>query len=123
MRVVTSRVRDHVENIRIRQGESIVVGHRNQQYPQFLWCAAEDGHAGWVPEEFLHMDTDREATALRDYDASQLTVVKGELLEALERVELMGKIQETYGITKDEADKEIKRFEELNKDYRPKASS
>ena len=86
VRVVTSRARDHVENIRIRQGESIVVGHRNQQFPEFLWCAAEDGHAGWVPEQFLHMDTDKEATALRDYDAAQLTVVKGELLEALEHV-------------------------------------
>jgi len=29
VRVVTSRARDHVENIRIREGESIVVGHRN----------------------------------------------------------------------------------------------
>ena len=82
VRVATSRARDHVENIRIRDGESIVVGHRNQQYPEFLWCAAEDGHAGWVPEQFLHMDTDKEATALRDYDAAQLTVVKGETLEA-----------------------------------------
>jgi hypothetical protein len=86
VRVITSRARDHVENIRIRDGESVVVGHRNQQYPEFLWCAAEDGHAGWVPEQFLHMDTDKEATALRDYDASQLTVVKGELVEALEHV-------------------------------------
>jgi hypothetical protein len=86
VRVVTSRARDHVENIRIREGESIVVGHRNKQYPEFLWCAAEDGHAGWVPEQFLHMDTDKEATALRDYDAAQLTVVKGETLDASERV-------------------------------------
>jgi hypothetical protein len=85
LRVSVSRARDHIENIRIRQGESVVVGHRNQQYPVFLWCAAEDGHAGWVPEEFLHMDSQREATALRDYDAAQLTVVKGELVEGLER--------------------------------------
>jgi len=28
----------------------------------------------------------------------------------------VGKIQETYGITKDEAERQIKRFEELNKD-------
>jgi uncharacterized protein YjbJ (UPF0337 family) len=36
------------------------------------------------------------------------------------RVALVGKLQETYGITKGEADKQIKRFEQLNKDYRPK---
>jgi uncharacterized protein YjbJ (UPF0337 family) len=32
------------------------------------------------------------------------------------RDELAGKIQETYGITKDEAEEQIKRFEERNKD-------
>lgn len=30
------------------------------------------------------------------------------------RVELTGKIQEAYGITKDEAEKQIKHFEECN---------
>ena len=32
------------------------------------------------------------------------------------RVELAGKIQEAYGITKDEAEQQIKSFEERNKD-------
>ncbi len=32
------------------------------------------------------------------------------------RIELAGKIQETYGITKDEAELQIKKFEENNKD-------
>lgn len=32
------------------------------------------------------------------------------------RTELAGKIQETYGITKDEAEQQIKKFEESNKD-------
>jgi uncharacterized protein YjbJ (UPF0337 family) len=39
------------------------------------------------------------------------------------RVELSGKIQETYGITKNEAERQIRRFEELNANYRPKNSS
>jgi uncharacterized protein YjbJ (UPF0337 family) len=36
------------------------------------------------------------------------------------RVALVGMLQEAYGITKGEADRQIKRFEQLNKDYRPK---
>ncbi len=47
----------------------------------------------------------------------QLDVIAGK------RGDLAGKIQESYGITKDEAEKQIKNFEELNKDYRPKHSS
>ena len=39
------------------------------------------------------------------------------------RVELAGKLQESYGLTKDEAESQIKGFEERNKDYRPKKSS
>lgn len=39
------------------------------------------------------------------------------------RVELAGKLQECYGITMDEAEKQIKAFEDRNKDYRPKTSS
>lgn len=40
----------------------------------------------------------------------QLDVIGGK------RDQLMGKIQESYGITKDEAEKQIKDFEERNKD-------
>ncbi len=39
------------------------------------------------------------------------------------RVELMGKLQEAYGITKDEAEQQIKGFEERNKDHLAKRSS
>ena len=44
----------------------------------------------------------------------QLDVISGK------RTELAGKIQEAYGISKDEVEKQIKSFEEIHKDYRPK---
>jgi uncharacterized protein YjbJ (UPF0337 family) len=47
----------------------------------------------------------------------QLDVIAGK------RDQLAGKIQETYGITKDEAEQQIKSFEESNKDDLPKSSS
>ncbi len=85
VRVTTSQARDHIENIRFRAGDELVVGHRNQQYPEFVWCAAEDGHAGWVPEALIQITGPGEAIATGDYHAAQLTVVKGELLDMLER--------------------------------------
>lgn len=36
------------------------------------------------------------------------------------REQLLGKLQETYGISKADAEREIKTFEERNKSYRPK---
>jgi hypothetical protein len=86
MRVTASRVSDHIDDVRLRAGDSIVVGHRNQQYPEFVWCATEDGHHGWAPEEFLEMTGPGTAVALRDYAAAHLTVSRGEILEALEQV-------------------------------------
>jgi len=84
VRVTTSRARDHVENSRFRAGDGLVVGHRNQQHPEFVWCATEDGHAGWAPDFHLEMTGAHEATGLRDYDATELTVEPGELLDRLE---------------------------------------
>lgn len=43
----------------------------------------------------------------------QLDVIAGR------RVELAGKGQEAYGITKDEAEKQLRRFEATWKNYRP----
>ena len=84
-RVSTSRPCDHVVTIHIRPGDVVGVGHRNQQYPEFLWCASEDGHQGWVAESYLEMTGDKEAAAVREYDAAQLTVVEGEVLDVLDR--------------------------------------
>jgi len=86
VRVTMSRVSDHVDDVRLSVGDSIAVGHRNQQYPEFVWCATEDGHHGWAPEECLEMQGPRSAVALRDYAAAHLTVSRGETLEALEQV-------------------------------------
>ena len=84
VRVTESRPRDHVVTIHISPGDVVGVGHRNQQYPEFLWCASEDGHQGWVAESYLEMTSEKEAVALKEYDAAQLTVVEGEVLDALD---------------------------------------
>jgi hypothetical protein len=85
VRVVESRPCDHVVTIHIGPGDVVGVGHRNQQYPEFLWCASEDGHQGWVAESYLRMTGEKEAVALREYDAAQLTVIEGEMLEVLDQ--------------------------------------
>jgi hypothetical protein len=84
-RVTVSRPCDHVVTIHIRPGDVVGVGHRNQQYPEFLWCGSEDGHQGWVAESYLEMTSEKEAIALREYDAAQLTVVEDELLDVLDQ--------------------------------------
>lgn len=40
-----------------------------------------------------------------------------------ERIDLAGRLQESYGVTKDEAEQQIRAFAQLNKDYRLKRPS
>jgi hypothetical protein len=86
VRVQTACTREQVQELRIHEGDALSVGHRNQQHPAFIWSAAEDGHHGWVPEEYIEMQNGRDAVARRDYDSTHLTVAGGETLEVLEQV-------------------------------------
>jgi uncharacterized protein YjbJ (UPF0337 family) len=47
----------------------------------------------------------------------QLDIIAGR------REQLTGKLEQTYGITKDQADVQVKAFEEIHKDYEPTRSS
>lgn len=40
-----------------------------------------------------------------------------------ERADLAGRMQECYGLTKDEAEQQIRAFAQANRDYRPKRHS
>ena len=86
IRVATSCTREQVQEIRIHAGDALSVGHRNQQHPAFIWSATEDGHHGWVPEDYIEIIGGRNAVARRAYDSTHLTVVEGETLKVLEQV-------------------------------------
>jgi hypothetical protein len=86
VRVTTACAREQVQEIRIHAGDALAVGHRNQQHPAFVWCATEDGHHGWVVEDYLEFIDEHNAVARRDYDSTHLTVAEDEILEVLEQV-------------------------------------
>jgi hypothetical protein len=85
--VAASCTREQVQEIRVRAGDSLAVGHRNQQHPAFVWCATEDGHHGWVPEDYIERTGERSAVARREYDSTHLTVSEDEALDVLEQVD------------------------------------
>lgn len=86
VRVSTSCTREQVQEIRFKEGDSLSVGHRNQVHPAFVWSATEDGHHGWVPEDYLEFVSERDAVARRDYDSTHLTVISGEILDVIDQV-------------------------------------
>jgi uncharacterized protein YgiM (DUF1202 family) len=65
-------------------GDILGVGHRDRQWTTYVWVTDQSGHAGWVPDTYLEMTSAHEAVAIRDYDATELTIVKGECVDVLE---------------------------------------
>jgi len=84
VRVARSHVNSDPNPVRFVTGEVLSVGHHDQQWRSYVWCTDQSGHAGWVPDSYVEMSGAHEATALRAYDATELTVAKGDLLEVLD---------------------------------------
>ena len=70
-----------IEPIRFAQGEIISVGHRGQQWTACCRCTAQDGERGLVPESCLEQTGPTEAVAGRDYDGTELTVAREEVVD------------------------------------------
>jgi hypothetical protein len=84
VRVVRAHITSVPDPVRFVAGDVIGVGNHDQQWTSYVWCTDQAGHAGWAPDFYLEMTGAHEATALRAYDATELTVGPGELLDVLD---------------------------------------
>lgn len=62
----------------------------SEEWPAFRWCSDGQGHGGWVPDRYLSHLADKEATALRDYDTTELAANKDEIVSVIELDEESG---------------------------------
>lgn len=87
VRVTEAHVTSDPNPVRFRAGDTLSVGHRDQVWTAYIWGTDQAGRSGWVPASFLRIDPDGEtAVALRDYDSTELTVGRGQLLDVLGEV-------------------------------------
>lgn len=73
----------YAEPIRLKAGGRVTVEDRPSEWPGWVWAAAADGRSGWAPLAWLDRDGDQ-ATARRDYDATELAGRTGETVSAME---------------------------------------
>lgn len=66
--------------IQVKAGESVEVGHADNEDPGWLWCRAMDCREGWVPVELLS-GQGAWAVMREDYSAKELTVFPGDEVE------------------------------------------
>jgi hypothetical protein len=67
----------------VLKGEPLVVAYESEEWPGWIWCINNEGKNGWVPLNYIEINSDS-AVAIRDYDASELTVMAGEEVIVLE---------------------------------------
>ena len=63
--------------IRVSAGDSVTLGERDSDWPQFVWATLAQGLGGWIPAALFDRDTGA-ATALSDYDTRELATRIGE---------------------------------------------
>ena len=68
--------------IELEAGDPVVVGGRDDTWPQYRRCVGPDGREGWVPDDVLR-ETESGWVAVLPYSARELTVGAGETVEAL----------------------------------------
>ncbi len=87
VRVTEPHVTSDPNPVRFRTGDTLGTGHRDRVWTEYVWATDSAGRSGWVPSSYLEIDERRHvAVALRDYDATELTVGREEVLEVLDEV-------------------------------------
>ena len=87
VRVIESHVTNDPNPVRFRAGDTIGVGHHDQVWKHYVWGTDAAGRSGWVPRStWRSTPGGRQATALRDYDSTELTVGRKEILDVLDEV-------------------------------------
>ena len=97
IRVIRDYAAQYTRPIIVRANEVVHVGARDDEYPEWQWCRSEAGLEGWVPVSLLiDIDAGR-ARIIEDYDAAELSVVRGEQVRVTRRLGLWARATNAAG--------------------------
>ena len=65
-------------------GDKVKTGRPDDEFPGWIWCQTPDGNEGWAPQSFLEFGNGSTAVAKSDYNAKELNVEPGEILETIQ---------------------------------------
>ena len=81
-RVVRAHEPDHANPLVLTKGEIVQFERRRTLWDGWLWCSKPTGESGWIPESWVDVRGDI-CVVQRDYNALELAVQPGELLDAV----------------------------------------
>jgi len=98
-RVIKTYDSPYPNPIYFRKGESVKIEKEFNDDPawrDWIWCIASNGRQAWAPKQFLIINKSN-GIFLRDYNARELNLEIGELLEISEIVNGFGWSRNTSG--------------------------
>ena len=85
-RVVQAHNHSCPDSVSGKEGDVFLLGGlHSAEYPDFVWATAADNRCGWIPKAFLQQDGDF-GRLVRDYNAREVVVDMGEVVEILEEI-------------------------------------
>lgn len=78
-RVATAHRAPDREPIRCTAGDTMTLGERDTEWPEFIWAELEHGQGGWIPAALFAQAGDR-AVITQDYDTRELEADPGDEL-------------------------------------------
>ncbi len=84
-RVIEAYTSQFSDPIIMRTGDALALGREDDEWPGWVWCTSSAGKSGWVPESFIQKQG-QTGVARCDYDARELSVQIGDLLDLHELV-------------------------------------
>lgn len=76
-RIVLDYQSAYQDPLELRQGEVVLAGKQDREWPEFIWCRNRKGKGGWVPQSKLATQG-KTAIVLTHYSARELDVTAGE---------------------------------------------
>ncbi|HWU70163.1 MAG TPA: SH3 domain-containing protein [Pseudoxanthomonas sp.] len=76
--VVAHHAPEHAP-IRVAKGDTVTLGERDIDWPDFVWTTLAQGIGGWIPSTLFDRESG-EAVAQDDYDTRELDTEVGEIL-------------------------------------------
>jgi uncharacterized protein YgiM (DUF1202 family) len=81
MEKMASIIKDYITSypdpLKLKKGEEVVITPKESEWAGWVWCTTMQNKSGWAPEGCLSI-TGHVGILLRDYDAIELNVGKGD---------------------------------------------
>jgi hypothetical protein len=81
VRIIKDYTSEFSNPLKLKKDDKVQIDHTRNEYPGWKYCKTNKGQ-GWIAASYLEILGD-EGTLNHDYDATELTVKKGQLLEMI----------------------------------------